>query len=629
MKTLKRKIKLLSKTAVGCMGFVIIIFVLSFGINIARAAWEDPSAEAPYGNIYVPLNVGPENQAKKGRLLLDPLYNPYGSSPGIDYPLEVRGPQDVYINYLEIDNNLTVDTDTLYVNGDTDQVGIGTLEPELGTKLEVVGGGVSVGSGESPVIGIGITASTSGTEYTYGIYGLSLGVDQPSIYGQGTGANSIGVYGLNTSSGYGIYAESTGASAVVGTTTAPFDTSSDIVAGIYARARGLGAWAGYFEQRLYGSDDIVGRKFVPNRLQYSQIPYTAGWELRQINGLAPTDIVFDGTYLWSANGINGTVSRIRASDGVLIGTYTIGAQVDQITFDGNYIWVDTVDGNVNRFSVQSFTEPLIIDSVASGLAANANDIAFDGTAVWATYNGVVNNLVKINASTLAVEGTYTAGTDPTMMAFDGANIWVINTTSNNISKIEVDTETVTNNIYNFGALKPTTIIYDSTYLWVGVEQPAGGNDSVFKIDPFDMTLIGSYSISLNPVSVRGVTFDGINVWVSYEDGSLSYLTRILSATGQVFESVAYGGAVKCSGASGIAFDGSHVWLSDKTCADTFSLHQFYSGSGLGLTDLAGTVTLYGTMPGTAQPGSFSGGISQTTGMRFFSEITLAPTSCCT
>jgi DNA-binding beta-propeller fold protein YncE len=46
-----------------------------------------------------------------------------------------------------------------------------------------------------------------------------------------------------------------------------------------------------------------------------------------------------------------------------------------------------------------------------------------------------NNVTKLLASTGAVVGTYTAGSFPTGVAFDGTNIWVANSGGNTVSKI--------------------------------------------------------------------------------------------------------------------------------------------------------------------------------------------------
>ncbi len=52
-------------------------------------------------------------------------------------------------------------------------------------------------------------------------------------------------------------------------------------------------------------------------------------------------------------------------------------------------------------------------------------VAFDGVNIWVT-NENSNNVTKLRASDGAVLGTFSVGTLPLQVAFDGANIWVTN-----------------------------------------------------------------------------------------------------------------------------------------------------------------------------------------------------------
>lgn len=60
-------------------------------------------------------------------------------------------------------------------------------------------------------------------------------------------------------------------------------------------------------------------------------------------------------------------------------------------------------------------------------------VAFDGANIWVANNGS-NNVTKLRASDGAVLGTFAVGTSPLGIAFDGANIWVTNAGSNTVSK---------------------------------------------------------------------------------------------------------------------------------------------------------------------------------------------------
>src|SRR5690348_737056 len=60
--------------------------------------------------------------------------------------------------------------------------------------------------------------------------------------------------------------------------------------------------------------------------------------------------------------------------------------------------------------------------------------AFDGANIWVA-NLFSNNVTKLRASDGAVLGTFAVGTRPIGLAFDGANIWVANQSDNTVTKL--------------------------------------------------------------------------------------------------------------------------------------------------------------------------------------------------
>ena len=83
-------------------------------------------------------------------------------------------------------------------------------------------------------------------------------------------------------------------------------------------------------------------------------------------------------------------TRIRASDGALLGTFSVASNPFGVAFDGTNIWV-----------------------------ANSNS----------------DKVTKLRASDGAVLGTFSVGSGPREVAFDGANIWVVNQGDNNVTKL--------------------------------------------------------------------------------------------------------------------------------------------------------------------------------------------------
>jgi DNA-binding beta-propeller fold protein YncE len=63
---------------------------------------------------------------------------------------------------------------------------------------------------------------------------------------------------------------------------------------------------------------------------------------------APVGIAFDGANIWVANSaaLSSSVTKLRASDGALLGTFPVGGQAPWgIVFDGTSIWVSNSESN--------------------------------------------------------------------------------------------------------------------------------------------------------------------------------------------------------------------------------------------------------------------------------------------
>ncbi len=379
------------------LGLTCWLLIAGFGINAARAAWEEPSAEAPGGNVFGPLNIGPDMQTKQGRLLLDPLYNPLNSMPPINNQLEVRG-EGAYFSTLYASQTLAVDTDTLVVN-DTG-LGIGTANPTV--ALQVADSRVRVTTDLA-----GVAAVQSRSSGSSGLYAYAEGADLAAVYG--TSASGFGVYGINEFGGTGVFGRSETSSAVVGSTAASYNPTN-IIAGVYGQASGLNSWAGYFQQRLFGSDQIIGRKFSPNRLQNSQISYTAGWEMRQVEDsryTSPKHIVFDGNYLWVSQAgefdnmfIIDPVSGTIAQEFYPADNYHNHIVPNKMIFVNGYIWAATkvntgtcIRGSIARINVDPDNIEIInypvTDCPPSGYST-AIDLVYDNQTTGGPYIWTVN-----------------------------------------------------------------------------------------------------------------------------------------------------------------------------------------------------------------------------------------------
>lgn len=54
---------------------------------------------------------------------------------------------------------------------------------------------------------------------------------------------------------------------------------------------------------------------------------------------------FDGSSVWVANAGSNNVTRLRASDGTVLGTFAVGNEPLAVAFDGTSVWVANSGSN--------------------------------------------------------------------------------------------------------------------------------------------------------------------------------------------------------------------------------------------------------------------------------------------
>ena len=264
-------------------------------------------------------------------------------------------------------------------------------------------------------------------------------------------------------------------------------------------------------------------------------------------GTGPELLQSDGADIWVANTGNSTVSRVRASDGRLLETWTgatsaygvlvatgrvfvsggtnpgtlyridptqtagavttvasnVGIGSRQIVFDGARIWSANGDGTVSIITIGP-TIPWTVTTVSIGLQLNG--AAFDGNNVWVTEVASPGKLDKLDANG-AVLMSVTAGGTPLHPVFDGSNIWVpagvsgatvVRATSG------VILATLTGNGLEVGA---TSAAFDGQRVLFASEN--GSSVSLWKAA--DLSPLGSIVVSGLPY---GSCSDGVNFWVT-------------------------------------------------------------------------------------------------------------------
>jgi len=164
-------------------------------------------------------------------------------------------------------------------------------------------------------------------------------------------------------------------------------------------------------------------------------------------------IAFDGNNIWVANSGSNNVTVLSASNGSLVGTYTVGVGPRAIAFDGSNMWA-AGGAYVTELSSSGAT----VGTYTVGPSPFA--IAFDGSNMWVANNGS-NNVTELSSSGATI-GTYPVGSSPVAIAFDGSNMWVANFASNNVTKLNSSGTA----IGTYPAGSPQGIAFDGSNMWV-------------------------------------------------------------------------------------------------------------------------------------------------------------------
>lgn len=291
------------------------------------------------------------------------------------------------------------------------------------------------------------------------------------------------------------------------------------------------------------------------------------WTLQNENVLSATDlgsadnpsgIAWDGADLWVANFTSDTVSRVRASDGKLLQTWTDADGASAVIAAAGRIFITgelgaSIPGKVYVIDPAAAPGPVTVFENFTG--PNPRDITFDGVNLWTANqnNGVsFGSITRINAMS-GVATTFAAGFGaPSAVLWDGANLWVADLSADLLRRVDPFTGV------NLGSTPvgdaPTNLLFDGANLWVSnllddsitVVRGAGnlrgtilatitGNglngpramafdgervlvvnvavDSVSLFKAADFTPLGSLLMSSNS-DPSGVCSDGLNFWIT-------------------------------------------------------------------------------------------------------------------
>jgi hypothetical protein len=311
--------------------------------------------------------------------------------------------------------------------------------------------------------------------------------------------------------------------------------------------------AAFLSRTVDGALKRGGRRAALN--QYWTTQANAALALTTV-GTGPRPVVSDGQDIWVGNNGSATVSRVHASDGKLLETWTgATAPTGALVVMGRvFVTGFTTPGNLYRIDP---SQPAgAVTTVASNLGNGASGIAYDGSRIWTANSGNVsivtpgaaipwtvttvtvgngglggaiydgahiwvtnqNNpgaLLKLDAAG-AVLQTVTTEAGALFQVFDGANIWVPNVGAASVSVVRASNGAVLATLTGNGLNQPLTAAFDGQRILVTNFNT--GADSVSLWKAADLTPLGSFPTGSG--RPYGAASDGINFWIALSSSNL-------------------------------------------------------------------------------------------------------------
>ena len=164
--------------------------------------------------------------------------------------------------------------------------------------------------------------------------------------------------------------------------------------------------------------------------------------------------------MWVCNAVGSAiVTKLSASDGKVLGTFSVNSVGYAVIFDGTHVWVANSLGTVTRLKTDGTNAGVF----GLGAAGEPFGLAFDGANIWVADDQAQGMLVKLRASDGAVLGSFlVGGTGPYGIAFDGVHIWVAN--GNNLVQVRVSDGSVLHTFPTPGT--SAGVAFDGANLWI-------------------------------------------------------------------------------------------------------------------------------------------------------------------
>jgi DNA-binding beta-propeller fold protein YncE len=180
-------------------------------------------------------------------------------------------------------------------------------------------------------------------------------------------------------------------------------------------------------------------------------------------GTSPRQVKSDGADLWVANDGSATVSRVRASDGRLLETWTGASSTAGVLLAMGSVFLTGVTSPGKLYKIDPTQPAGTVATLTSGLGVSPLGIAFDGQRIWTANFGSPGSVSIVTISPVSVITVTTGFVHPFGMLYDGTNIWVSDIGDNSLKKLDSS-----GNIAMSVSVGPSPRfpVFDGTNIWV-------------------------------------------------------------------------------------------------------------------------------------------------------------------
>ncbi len=209
----------------------------------------------------------------------------------------------------------------------------------------------------------------------------------------------------------------------------------------------------------------------------------------------------DATHVWVPEQSTATVAKILIATGALIGNFATSPGPGSCCVEGLHIWIVCI----------AFVTKILASTGATigtfAITSGGQGIVFDfvGNQMWVSTNGDAGNAFTPELVQMSLAGATLSSTP----------IAVLPPTAN-------------------GAFL-AAILFDGTYLYVIDSAGNNGDNALFLVDPVAVTVLASFSLTVNANAVFGAVFANANIWIANSNfGSMSVLSLVLAPVASAY-----------------------------------------------------------------------------------------------